>query len=551
MQMRRMQVLVCSVLVFSSVVLGTCSNISSTSKKSSKPAEVSTPFGKYEEEITQTSVRIKTSWMTLDEGEDENNNVWTRYLKDKLNIKLTQIWTAPNWGKPFDEKINIAITTDNLPDNIPVYTTLFYRIANSGKAADLSEIYDEYASDNLKRMLQLQEGVAIKSATIDGKLYGIGSPQENWPRGFLWIRKDWLDKLNLQAPKTLDELYEVARAFATEDPNGNGKKDEIGIQLNKDFFSGTSDVKYLFAAYNLYPNLWVDKDGKLERGDIQPEIKVVLNKLAELYKEKIIDQEFAVKDTNYEGINDIASGRVGMIFNTEKASARGEIEASVKMTGAQWEAYDMPTIDGKLLKSPYGSRVANFTVSSYKNKHPEAVIKMINLQLETASANPEFVTDNSLNMSPTGKMNFWCAPSNIADPTYNLINYINVLDALKSGDDTKLNFIEKETFDMVMENRKDSAKYWGTAQFLKPGGAMEQTLEKYKDAVFLTPAWGPETRTWMESGQNLTLKCAEFYIKAVMSGEVDKEFDNWINYFNSQGGSVATEEINQWYNKYK
>jgi putative aldouronate transport system substrate-binding protein len=556
MKMKKIQLLVLSALVASSTLLGACKKDPAPTsdpvkEPPTKTVEREDPYGKFAEEVAQTSIRIQTSWMTLDEGDDENNNEWTRYLKDKLNIKLTQLWTAPNWGQPFDEKVNIAITTDNLPDNIPVYTTLFYRIANGGKAGDLTEAVEKYASDKLLSVLDAQDGVARKSATIDGKLYGIGSPPSNWDRGFLWIRKDWLDKLNLQAPKTLDELYALAKAFATQDPNGNNKQDEIGIALNKNFFSGTSSINYLFAAYNVYPDLWMEKDGKIVRGGIQPEAKVVLSKLAELYKEKAIAADFAAKDPNNEVQADIATGKVGIVFGGSKSAASPDMEKSFTESGANWVAYDMPTIDGGLLKSPFDSRVGNFTAASAKNKHPEAVIKMINLQLETDSANPEFVTNNNLNMSPSGKMNFWCAPNNVKDPNSDPDKYTNTLEALKTGDASKLNFSEREEYDKVVENKADKTKHIGTAVNYIPGGSLDMALTKYKDSYYLSPAWGPETKSWMENGQDLSVKLQDFYIKAVMSGNVDAEFDNWVNYFNTQGGLDATEEVNEWYSKNK
>lgn len=553
MKIKKIQLLVLSALVASSTVLGACGKKDKsveTPKPEAPTAEAvkkEDPFGKYAEEVPQTSIRIKTSWMTLDEGEDENNNAWTRYLKDKLNIKLTQLWTAPDWGQPFDEKVNISITTDNLPDSIPVYTTLFYRIANGKKAADLTEAYEKYASDTLRKVAEFNNSVGLKSATFDGKLYGIGSPPSAWDRAFVWVRKDWLTKLNLQAPKTIEDIYAIATAFATQDPNGDGKQDEIGIQLNKGFFNGTSDIKYLFAAYNAYPHLWVEKDGKLERGAIQPEAKEVLKKLADLYKNKVISPEFATKDPYNEGNQDVINGKVGLVFNLSKTSAFGEIGESVKK-GAEWECYEMPTVDGGLYKTPSESRVGNFMAASAKNQHPEAVIKMINLSLEVGKANPQFVTDNGLNMSPSGKMVFWCNPSNISNPENDPAKYTNVLAALKSGDGSKLNFIEKEDYDKASEYNKDKTKGdWGYAKYLQDGGAVELALTKYKDSVYLDPAWGPETKSWMESGQDLSNKCIEFYTKAIMTGNVDQEFDNWVNYFNTQGGKDATAEINEWY----
>ena len=39
------------------------------------------------------------------------------------------------------------------------------------------------------------------------------------------VRKDWLDKVGMSMPKTTDDLYQLAKAFTTKDPNGDGKKD--------------------------------------------------------------------------------------------------------------------------------------------------------------------------------------------------------------------------------------------------------------------------------------------------------------------------------------
>ena len=46
---------------------------------------------------------------------------------------------------------------------------------------------------------------------------------------FYWIRQDWLDKLGLAVPTTVDELHDVLLAFKNNDPNGNGKADEIPL----------------------------------------------------------------------------------------------------------------------------------------------------------------------------------------------------------------------------------------------------------------------------------------------------------------------------------
>lgn len=68
-----------------------------------------------------------------------------------------------------------------------------------------------------------------KIATINGKMYVLQEKAGLNKRQGLFIRKDWLDKLHLQAPKTLDDFYNVAKAFTLNDPDGNGKNDIYGF----------------------------------------------------------------------------------------------------------------------------------------------------------------------------------------------------------------------------------------------------------------------------------------------------------------------------------
>ena len=220
--MKRNRLLVltlCILMIFSMILLSACSGdqdpVSQEPTDSAPPASdndptpdddagdeaiVADPFGKYDEPIDQTTIRILTSWMALDEGDDENNNIWSRAIRDTLGTNVTQLWTAPDWGPPFDEKVNLAIATDQLPDIIPVYTTLFYRMVDGGKLYDLTEVYEEYASPKLKEIMEMGDGVGLKSSTFDGKLYALGQPNDYSERNMLWLRQDWLDKLDLKPP---------------------------------------------------------------------------------------------------------------------------------------------------------------------------------------------------------------------------------------------------------------------------------------------------------------------------------------------------------------
>ena len=179
-------------------------------------------------------------------GEDDiNNNVWTRCYEDELGIKLN--YTVAAAGDDYTQKLTMAIASNDLPDLMDLPPEEFSELANAGLLADLTESYDTYASDLLKETIEVDGGIQLASAKVDGKLYGL--PQLSAADGtcdLLWIRTDWLENLGLEAPTNMEELLEVARAFRYEDPDGNGQDDTWGIGFQKDIVTeeGASPGSY-------------------------------------------------------------------------------------------------------------------------------------------------------------------------------------------------------------------------------------------------------------------------------------------------------------------
>ena len=109
---------------------------------------------------------------------------------------------------------------------------------------------------NLSKMNKLIN----KNASIDGKLYGIYREPPLSRQGIV-IRKDWLDNLGLKMPETVEDLYDIAKAFTEQDPDQNGKDDTIGLADRHDLTFGAFKT---LASYFGAPNEWgVDKNGRL------------------------------------------------------------------------------------------------------------------------------------------------------------------------------------------------------------------------------------------------------------------------------------------------
>ena len=95
----------------------------------------------------------------------------------------------------------------------------------------LNDLIDKNSVE-YKKVLQDYPALKKVATSPDGKMYKIGRVLESFPSYAVFVRADWLKKLNLDVPKTTEDLYKVAKAFAEQDPDGNGKKDTYGMALS-------------------------------------------------------------------------------------------------------------------------------------------------------------------------------------------------------------------------------------------------------------------------------------------------------------------------------
>ena len=111
----------------------------------------------------------------------------------------------------------------------------------------------------------------------------------------MWLNKSWMDTLKLSMPTTIDELTDVLRAFRDQDPNRNGKKDEIPLA-----FIGSFDLKFLGHAFGLIANDYNIRavDGQVEFVPLNENFRPFIEWLRLLYTEGLIDKDgFATSDT--------------------------------------------------------------------------------------------------------------------------------------------------------------------------------------------------------------------------------------------------------------
>ena len=224
---------------------------------------------------------------------DMNENITYQELEKRTNIHINYIHPAA--GQDL-QQLNLLIASKQMPDIIQYNLFKFYpggpsKAIEDGVIIKLNDLIDKYAP-NYSKILQ-DPAEKRQAALDDGTLCHFPCISRLDLTFGPIIRQDWLDKLGLQAPRTIDELHDVLKAFKESDPNGNGKKDEIPMVAWSD--SSSSDLVNLFAPYGVLSDFY--KDGNTVKfGPIEPAYRDALVTMNKWYREGLLDPEFALTD---------------------------------------------------------------------------------------------------------------------------------------------------------------------------------------------------------------------------------------------------------------
>ncbi len=176
-------------------------------------------------EIPVTDIELWYGGRVSEAGPPPDNWVAYQIIKDsaKVNLKLVML---PSTLQDQDTKINTAAASNSLPDVFMVNRDAWYKLVQNGLVAKVDDLLPLMP---IRTKGHYSDADRNKLVMIDGAMYGLPDPGALPQTDGLVIRKDWLDKLGLQAPKTLDEVLAVLKAFTFNDPDGNGKADTYGF----------------------------------------------------------------------------------------------------------------------------------------------------------------------------------------------------------------------------------------------------------------------------------------------------------------------------------
>ncbi|MFK7695521.1 hypothetical protein [Paenibacillus sp. HJGM_3] len=547
--MKKSRVTLFAILAAALLVVTACSGnkegaapTGTAAQTASPQGEMNGPFTKYTQPVTLTTGYYIPDEYKWPEG-TINDNEYTKLYEDKLNIKFTHAFEVPHAG--YEQKVNLLISSNDIPDVLVVTESQFKLLAESDMLADLTKVYEEFASPTLKKLYGDYGPEFMRKVTYNNKLVGLPStaPARN-NDGVVWIRRDWLKNVGIELPDviTLADLEKVSKAFIENDPDKNGKKDTYGIQSTSNFVTGTmgyNTLDLLFTAHKAYPKIWTkDKNGNITYGSLLPETKQALGTIREWYAKGLIDKEFGtIKPDQFA--KDINAAKAGITMGQSWSSIAFPDSVKNDPT-ADWNAHILVADDGKYY-SRQSNPIEKIVVVKKGVKNPEAVLKVINLMAEMDNRKPN---SPAVYTNTTGTT--WTVrPIQVQiREKFTFSDRIKNLKATADGkfkrEDLPQNDIKIfDDYKKGYEALKADPAAWAFVIYLFNGGKVvlsPLTNEVYSEYYGITKSM--ETK-WA----NLTKLENEAFMRIIVGDKPLDYFETFIDEWKKQGGDEITKEV--------
>lgn len=536
------------------------------------PQDSASMDGKYAEPVTIKVGLDEDASLTYQGKETRTENSWTELYKD-YGINLDVMYTTPTDNR--GDKLSQAIMAGDYPDIFWVQTEDFKDYVDQGVVADITSLYKEgYFSEESTDYLNYDDQASVEKATIDGKIYGIpqlASSSDATP--ILWIRKDWLDNLGLEIPKTSEDFQKVALAFTNEDPDQNGQNDTFGFGMNgKNFDDQYGGVTYFFNMFGAMPkqlNFMETNEGVTWSGLLEDNMTAGLTMLNVLYKEGCIPSDFASAD-RAKVESDFTSGKTGMVFAPMWGVLGTYGNLLALNIDAEIIAVPVPSSDvnpeGKVY---YPSATLGFWCVSSKCENPEVLSKIFNLSVHYM-ANLKERTQEEVERYSTGLTGKYTGGAlalipYLGSPDANYDNWKNESKALADNDESILStpeqknqyqqikfFVDhknKESYEKL--SGEDLAKFNSGAGLYSVFGSADSGYGAL-DTMIKNDKWNREaynslpTDAMISNSANLSSLTGETLISMIMGNKAIDSYSDFTANWKERGGKQIMDDITEW-----
>ena len=514
-----------------------------------------TPFGAYPETIEYTLGKMTSvNNSNMPENDTYTDNAYTRYIKSVINVQNVDVFEAND--SQYDTNVSMAISMGSLPDIMVVSSQdEVEQLVEAGLIEDLTESYNNCISDRIRKMYESYGDSLKDMVTYDGKIMAL--PETNITDGpnLVWLRKDWMDKLGLSEPHTIDDVVNIVKHFISEDPGNNGvdasgKPNTVGLAVDTDVtgecgYSSEFLLDIIFACFGAYPKQWImNNDGEIVYGSVTDEAKEALSYISSLYNQGVIDNDFLLR-TSTNICELIENGQCGSFFGPWWAPNNPLANAVSSNPDADWQPYLIATDSDGTTSYHSQNPCYKYVVVRKGYEHPEIAAKMISVMFDKVrfdcTDSEEFKNYYQLNVEPTAR------PLSINVDYNNALSicYRNI-DATISGrkNPDSLELLERSFYDACSEYIKNANKtstQWAAYMSrIKACSLIAQDNIKVVDSLYFKTTDTMKSHWW-----RLKAKEKEAYLK-IISGEEDiSYFDTFVKEWNEQGGQIITSEVRE------
>lgn len=459
----------------------------------------------------------------------DTTNQWYQKMEEMTGVKM-EVNFVPTLS--YVDKITAFIASKSLP---MVFTANGNVLRNNNLLMALDSdgfwALDDYIKDYPELYNFVGEQV-WENSKVHGKIYGIPRLRI-LPRNGLIIRQDWLDALNLEMPETFDELYEVAKAFTENDPDGNGQNDTVGIVtayqgVGNRGWNGFQTLATAFGA----PNGWAYQDGTMVPDFGTQEYMTALKYIKKLYDDGYMNKDFAEinAQARYENFD---KGTYGMVFGViDDVNARN-VNLPQVVEGAVATVVPALHEEGK---EPRCNATAGYNGIIMFTKFGDEAIKTEKDLRKILSYYNTLATQEIQDMTLYG----------IEGVHYEVKDGKRELIMNESSNSAQLTVDMGDIGQILM-----SAAYMRKDSDTEIQTALYDTIEEREAYCVTDASIGLESETYDDVGSDLDAIMMDAAVKFVI-GSIDedgywKEYDNWLK----RGGEDVIKEFTAQYEEYK
>lgn len=475
------------------------STVACSAEKEDSDAGTNAENSDVKEEI---EIVINNYGRSFPNGLDENNNPYLDFIEENTDLDIN-VQNPPSSG--YMERLNVLMAGDDLPDMIySPDSTWFVNYVNQNALTDLTSVIEEHGQN----LLELIPEEAWQEVTIDGKIYGVPHIYQEKGSDIAYIRQDWLDALDLDTPKTLEEYVEVVKAFKENyDTNGFYMRDNLSL------------ISPLLGAFGIQRGQWVERDGELVFSSTTPEMKKALSFLADLYDKELLDNNFSYNDGPSVGER-VSNDHVGVFFGPWSATRGSLLTSKENNPDAEWVVIDYPVgpdgdsgIEGNKLVRGYN------TVPVTSDK-AAAVVKMLDF----------LVSDGFREIFLGFEGDVWEFDE----------------DGVAQTDFEKHNeHLYRQMYNTVEPLDMETTKIRLDSLGLE--FKLYENVEKVAEHAMLSEYHGPPTEAMgLYTGRLKSLE-DEVFTKIIAGESSIDEFDEFVKRWYEEGGQELTDDVNEWY----